>query len=109
MTYRIRILSPAENDVLEVVDWMANRFMAPRGAADWMLSLERALKSVAAAPESFGLAPEAERTGRDLRQFFFKTRSGRTYRGLFRIEGDEVVILRVRGPGQPPLELVDLQ
>ncbi len=39
----------------------------------------------------------------ELRQFLFKTRRGRTYRGVFAVVNHEVRIVRVRGPGQGPL------
>jgi hypothetical protein len=43
-----------------------------------------------------------------LRQATFRTRHGRTYRAVFTIVGDQVRILRVRGPGRPPLEADEL-
>lgn len=44
----------------------------------------------------------------DLRQALFKTPRGRVYRAVFFIEGDQVFILRVRGPGQAPVRPDDL-
>lgn len=44
-----------------------------------------------------------------VRQFLFKTRRGSVYRGLFAFDADEIVILRVRGAGQPPLESDELR
>jgi len=41
--------------------------------------------------------------GEPIRHVFFRTRAGRTYRALFLLVGDEVRVLRVRGPGQPPV------
>ena len=55
-------------------------------------------------PRRFPLAPENSlATLGEVRQFLFKTRRGRTYRAVYVIMDDEVRILRVRGPGQPPL------
>ena len=44
----------------------------------------------------------------DVRQALFKTRRGRIYRMLFTIVGNEVRILRVRGPGQAPVVADDV-
>lgn len=54
------------------------------------------------------LAPEAEDIGEEIRQTFFRTRAGRTYRALFLIVGDEVRVLRIRGAGQAPVTSEDL-
>jgi hypothetical protein len=42
-------------------------------------------------------------------QFFFKTRSGRVYRGLYTIDGEDALILRVRGPGQADVQPDELR
>ncbi len=39
-----------------------------------------------------------------IKQVFFRTRRGRSYRAIFLIVGDEVRILRVRGPGQDSID-----
>jgi hypothetical protein len=46
------------------------------------------------------LAPESAHCNYQIREVFFKTRKGNPYRVLFTILGDEVLVLRVRGPGQ---------
>ena len=71
------------------------------GAERWLDALEKALDSVANSPESYSLAEEADAfPHHTIRQFFFRTRRGRTYRGLFTVVGKEVRVLRLRGPGQ---------
>lgn len=104
MTYRARTLSRAQRDVMAILDWIAHQRHAPQGAANWLEAYETAIQAIVRSPTSFGLAPEGEFFEREVRQVLFKTRRGRTYRALFTIEGDEVLILRVRGPGQPPLQ-----
>jgi hypothetical protein len=54
-------------------------------------------------PYVAALAPENEFVAREIRHIVFRTRHGRPYRALFTIVGNEVRILRVRGPGQAPL------
>ena len=53
---------------------------------------------------SCGPAQEHDDCEFDVRQALFKTRRGRVYRALFFIEGEDVYILRVRGPGQAPVD-----
>jgi len=58
---------------------------------------------------SFGFAPENQDCDLEVRQALFKTRHGRVYRALFFIEGENVFILRVRGPGQAPVMPKDIK
>jgi plasmid stabilization system protein ParE len=104
MTYKVRAVRRAERDVDAIQNWMANVRKSPKGAAAWLAAFEKASTALAHWPESYGLAPEDECDERELRQFLFKTRRGKMYRGIFTIQGDEIVILRVRSPGQRPLE-----
>ena len=78
------------------------------GANAWYEAFETAAQNLATEGESAGLAPEAELVGVPLRQKFFRTRRGKRYRLLFTIAEHEVRILRVRGPGQPPIAKTDL-
>ena len=109
MTFRLRTLSPAHRDVTRILNWIAIEQNAPKGAARWLRAYQAAAKKMVRSPTSYGLAPENEFVEREVRQFLFKTRKGRIYRGLFTINDDEVIILRVRGPGQPPLEPNELR
>jgi len=72
-------------------------------------ALEQVFERMAENPDSFGLAPEGELLVEDIRQCLFKTPKGRSYRVLYLIESDKVVVLRVRGPGQPPLSADELR
>jgi len=72
------------------------------------LAFGRAVDKVAAAPEVFAEAPESGPLGRSLRQSLFKTRRGRTYRIVFELSEAEIIILRVRGPGQARLQRREL-
>jgi hypothetical protein len=60
-------------------------------------------------PLAYGLAPENEYVDYELRQFFFKTRRGRTYRGVFTVVADEIRVLRIRGPGQALLRRDEIE
>ncbi len=101
MTLRLTIFPRAEQDAEKIVDWIGERSL--RGANHWFSALQVAMREVLENPFRYALAPENELVNCDLRQFLFKTRQGNIYRGLFVIFDEEVRILRIRGPGQPPL------
>ncbi len=98
MKYKVRILAKAQSDVEACHQYLAKR--SPQGAAAWFDSFAAGRDELARRADTLALAPEAEAAGYDVRQLLFKTRRGRPYRILFLIVGDEVRILRVRGPGQ---------
>ena len=80
-----------------------------QGAIFWYLAFRRAIEKIATSPEVFAEAPEAHALGRPLRQAPFKTRRGRVYRIVFEVSDTEIMVLRVRGPGQSPLRGRDLR
>ena len=101
MTRRLIIFPRAESDAQLIFDWIAER--SPLGANHWFEALQGAIQKLLREPSIYALAPENEILQCDLKQFLFKTRQGNVYRGLFTISDDEIRILRIRGPGQPPL------
>lgn len=106
MSRTVRIAERARADVDSIFAWIAPRSV--QGAISWYLAFRRAVGRVGDAPESFPEAAESHRLQRQLRQALFKTRRGRTYRIVFQVTDTEVLILRVRGPGQAPLRARDL-
>ena len=101
MTLRLRILPRAEKDAQHIYDFICER--SPQGARAWWAAFEDAAHRAVSDATRFALAPEDRSTELELRQVLFKTRRGRTYRFIFTIVDQELRILRVRGPGQPPL------
>ena len=106
MSRTIRILERARADVDAIFNWIAPRSI--RGSISWYLAFRRAIDRIGESPESFAEAAESHRLGRPLREALFKTRRGRTYRIVFEVSEAEILILRVRGPGQAPLRRRDL-
>jgi len=100
MSRTLRIVERARTDVEEIFNWLVHRSM--QGAISWYLAFYRAVDTIAAGPETFGAAPESALLGRSLHQSMFKTRRGRTYRIIFELSDAEIILLRVRGPGQRP-------
>jgi len=106
MTYVVRILGRAQADVDDVYLWL--RRSSPTGAVAWYSAFLDRYTGLGENAMSCALAPEAARLGIELRQAFFKTRRGRSYRLLFVVTSGEVRVLRVRGPGQRPVSKRDL-
>lgn len=101
MSVTVRELPKARDDKRSIFRWLHERSLA--GAAAWLDAYDSLLERLKRDAGSFGEAPENQDCDFDVRQALFKTRRGRVYRALFFIEGQEVYILRVRGPGQAPV------
>lgn len=106
MSRSLHIADRAHGDIGRIFAWLVRHSV--RGAVAWYLAFRSAARRVVANPESYAVAAESHRLSQPVRQAFFKTRRGRPYRIVFEFTEDEVVILRVRGPGQAPLRSPDL-
>jgi len=107
MKFVVRELSKAKSDKFEIFRWLHDR--SPAGAARWLRSYDLLTARLQANPHSFSEALEAKDCEFAVKQALFKTPKGRVYRVIFFIEGNNVFILRVRGPGQAPIKPVDLR
>jgi plasmid stabilization system protein ParE len=101
MKYNVVALRRADADIRHITDWIAARSLP--GAEAWLEAYEQLFPRLAEQADSFAAALEDPDCNVRLKQALFRTRHGRTYRAVFTIVGDEVRILRIRGPGQPPL------
>ncbi|MBL8851041.1 MAG: type II toxin-antitoxin system RelE/ParE family toxin [Planctomycetaceae bacterium] len=102
MTYRVVLLRRAANDVDRIAAWIAERSVP--GAASWIIAYEAAVQRLVENPTGYALADDLDLSiDLKVRQFLFKTRRGSTYRGVFVVVDDEVRVLRICGPGEPPL------
>jgi plasmid stabilization system protein ParE len=101
MKFQVVTLRRAEADVRGIASWIADR--SPQGALSWLDAYEKLLSFLANHADSCGVAQENSECTIPLKESLFGTKRGHSYRAIFTIVGDEVRILRVRGPGQPPL------
>jgi hypothetical protein len=101
MNYSVRELPKAKQDKLSICRWLYER--SPQGALAWLDAYDALIERIQHDISSFGEAPERKECEFDVRQGLFKTRRGRVYRALFFVQGNEVFILRIRGPGQAPV------
>lgn len=104
--YRLVTLAKAERDIDRTVAWLAER--SPQGAQSWLVAFEKVCSRGLREPDSFGIAPEDELFSRTIRQCFFRTPHGQTYRILYLVVDNEVRLLRVRGPCQDLLTSEEL-
>jgi len=102
MKYQVLALRRAEADVRQITHWIAER--SPQGANSWLDAYEQLIERLSTNADECPAALEDTDCQPALKQALFATRRGRAYRAVFTIAGDEVRILRVRGPGQPPLQ-----
>jgi plasmid stabilization system protein ParE len=109
MSYAVRVLRRAEQDVDEILHFIAHVRKSPAGARSWYQAYEKALQRLAAAADTLALAPENDFVDFDLRQILFKTPRGRTFRAIFTIVGDEVRLLHIRGPGQDVMSADEIE
>jgi plasmid stabilization system protein ParE len=100
-----QIVERARANVDNIFNWLVTRSVKVQSLGTWRLIVER----IASAPETDAEAAESDQLGRPLKQSLFKTRRGRTYRIVFQVDQGEIIILRVRGPGQAPLRNRDLE
>jgi plasmid stabilization system protein ParE len=96
--FRVILSDEAKRNIEEIHLWIAERSVD--GAARWYLTLSKALDELKSSAERFAVAAESRHFSEIVRSASFRMRSGRSYRILFTIAGNEVHILYVRGPGQ---------
>jgi plasmid stabilization system protein ParE len=106
MAFEVVFLRCALADVEKIYEFISCR--SSSGANRWYAALSDAVASLTHDPNRCAVAPESVRLKVDLRQRLFKTARGRSYRLLFVVAGGQVRVLRIRGPGQPPLKRRDI-
>jgi plasmid stabilization system protein ParE len=102
MKYDVVALRRADDDVRHITRWIAQRSV--QGADAWLDAYEQVLTRLADGADGYAVAVEDPECDVPLKQALFRTARGHTYRAIFTVVGYQVRILRVRGPGQPPLQ-----
>ena len=105
MKFTVHELPKAKADKRSISEWLFER--SPQGAASWLDAYDRLLVKLEGIADLFGEAIENQDCEFDVKQAFFKTKHGRVYRILYFLDGNDVYILRVRGPGQAPIDVGD--
>ncbi len=92
MTYRVLLTDRAANDLEEAYRWYAER--SAENAVRWYNGFVDALDALADNPERCPLAPENPKFSIAIRQLLYGRR--RSWRALFTIREDAVVVLHIR-------------
>lgn len=91
--FTVRISPAAKRDLWHSYRWGVEHW-GEENAADWLNKIEKEVVArLALFPFAFPIAPESAELPVEVRQFKF----GR-YRVLFTVKGEDVLVLRVRGP-----------
>jgi len=108
MSFAVQELPRAKEDKQAMLEWLLNR--SRQGAADKRQAYDDAIARLRNHADAYGRALEKDDCPQvDVRQLLFKTRRGRVYRIVFFIDQSDIFVLRVRGPGQPPLQPEEMQ
>lgn len=107
MRFSVRELRRAKADKRHIFQWLHDQSRA--GAIAWLAAYDKMIERLAAQAHTFAAAYESDDLDLDVKEVLFKTRRGRVYRVLFIVEGKEVFVLRVRGPGQASVNVDDIE
>jgi plasmid stabilization system protein ParE len=107
MKYTVSITPRAELDREVAYDWYAENY-SPQFASRWWHGITAAMHSLAEGPEKSHLAQENDQLPFPLFEFLYGKRSNK-HRILFRIEGNQIVILHIRHSARDDLRLEDLE
>ena len=108
MNFNLHEMPRAKADKRSILIWLVER--SPQGARAWLKAYDDALTRLAQSADSFGQAFENDACPHSkVKQAFFKTRRGRVYRIVYFIDENDAYVLRVRGPGQAPVNPDDLR
>jgi plasmid stabilization system protein ParE len=92
MSFRVEVSDRAARELREAAEWIAKD--NPQAAERWFQGFVEALESLGKNPRICGYAQEHRKFPFELRQLLYGRR--KTYRAVFTIEADSVVILTIR-------------
>ena len=107
MSFTVRELGKAKADKRQIFEWLYDR--SRPGAIAWLAAYDKMVERLKEQADTFAEAYENADLDMDVKEALFKTRRGRVYRVLFVIESNDVFIVRVRGPGQAPVDASDIE
>ena len=106
--HRVIITGPAKQDIQAAHDWWAANRSAEQ-AERWYLGIQAAIRSLRRMPERCSLATESDLLATGVRQLLFGIGHRTTHRIVFAIDGETVVVLRIRHTSRDVLTLDDLK
>ena len=107
MKYRVEISEEAEADTREAYRWWATHH-SPQQAERWLSGIRTAILGLDTMPEQHGLANETALRLLGIRQAAFGLGRRPSHRIVFGIEGDTIIVYRVRSFRQDAIGVDDL-
>lgn len=107
MTRRVRVTEDAEQDIEAAADWWAENRSVEQ-AIRWYAGVRRAIQALGTTAEQCAKASESWKLKCELRQMLFGLGARPSHRVVFVIDGEDVVVLRVRHVAQRSLTVDDL-
>lgn len=104
MAYRVTYTSQAYADLDAATAWIAKE--SPSKASRWYFGFKKAILSLAENPERCRKAVESSLFPFEVREFLYGRQ--RSYRAIFTIRDDEVVILAIRHTARDYLQPDDV-
>jgi plasmid stabilization system protein ParE len=104
---RVIITGPANRDIKSAYDWWRQNRSAEQ-AARWYRGIHAEIKSLRNSPQRCSLAAESDLLAEGIRELLFGLGHHPTHRIVFAIEGETVVVFRVRHTSQNALASDDL-
>jgi plasmid stabilization system protein ParE len=104
MSHRVVVTQRAERELDEATAWIAQH--ASETSRRWFWGFVEALHSLQDNPARCGLARENSLVTQKIRQLLYGRR--RTYRAIYTVHGDAVVVLAIRHTAQQDLRADEL-
>lgn len=92
MSFRVEMSDRAARELREAAEWIAND--NPQAAERWFHGFVEAIDSLGENPRGCGYAQEHRKFPFELRQLLYGRR--KTYRAVFTIDADLVIVLTIR-------------
>ena len=105
---RVIITGPATRDIKRPYDWWKQNRSAEQ-ADRWYKGIHVKIKSLHHSPQRYALAAESDLLADGIRELLFGLGRHPTHRIVFAIEGETVVVFRVRHTSQDALASDDLR
>lgn len=107
MRHEVVLTQQAEQELHAAADWLVEHAEQPAIAEKWFNGFVALLMSLEKMPARCGLAPEDRHFPCELRQILYGRK--RTYRALFTIRENRVVVLAIRHSAQAEILPEEIQ
>jgi plasmid stabilization system protein ParE len=104
MAFEIKLSDEAKKNLDTITHWLLHDRQAGENALRWLQGLREKIDTLSEMPTRCARARESKSMPFEMRQLLYG-RKPYVYRVLFTIEGNTVLILFVRGPGQKAVSL----